>query len=90
MSSHPGIVRLASDCCAHSTAAHSRFSCFLVQYALDHSDKVPTPIRGVVIGKRNRGMDSAFTILNVSHFMAPSRPALLHQLAAHDALPRCR
>jgi len=35
-------------------------------YALDHGEKTPTPTRGTVIGRRRRGLDSKFTILNVS------------------------
>jgi ribosomal protein L19 len=37
-----------------------------MQYALDHGEKTPTPTRGTVIGRRRRGLDSKFTILNVS------------------------
>lgn len=35
-----------------------------ITYALDHSEKNPSPVRGTVIGKRRRGLDSSFTILN--------------------------
>ena len=35
-----------------------------VTYALESADTAPAPVRGVVIGRRRKGLDSAFTILN--------------------------
>lgn len=35
-----------------------------VTYALEHSEVAPSPVRGVVIGRRRKGLDSNFTILN--------------------------
>lgn len=55
------------------------------QYALDHSEKNPSPVRGTVIGKRRRGLDSNFTILNVR--VPPARASALKSAwHASDAL----
>jgi len=35
-----------------------------VSYAMESSESDPTPVRGTVLGKWNRGLDSKFTIIN--------------------------
>ena len=53
------------------------------QYANEISEAAPLPIRGTVIAKRNQGVDSKFTILNVS---APQRRGRRQR---PDAARRC-
>lgn len=37
-----------------------------ISYALETADTTPMPVRGTVMGKWNRGLDSKFTIINSS------------------------